>query len=237
MKILQMNILITGGSRGIGRGIAKELNPKGHNLLLVAKTKEHLQQAKSEMGNQQLRTEIFSCNLAEEDDIDELFAYSKKINFKPDVLIFNAGFGVLTSFIDSKFDDLNNVMALNFLHVYHAVKRFHPILKSNGTGRIYIIGSTSSSEPYPLAPLYGLSKWTLRGYALTLREELKKDNIGVTLINPGVTLTDQWNGVDLPKDKYIVPSDLGKLICATLELSEQALVEELTIRPIQGDLQ
>jgi len=146
----------------------------------------------------------------------------------------------MTSFINSKFEDLNKVMALNFLHVYHAVKRFHPTLKATGAGRIYIIGSTSSSEPYPLAPLYGLSKWTLRGYALTLREELKKDNIGVTLINPGVTLTDQWNGFDLPKNKYIVyivPFDLGKLISVTLELSEHALVEELTLRPVQGDLQ
>lgn len=70
------------------------------------------------------------------------------------------------------------VMPLNFLHVYHTVKRYHQILKAVGTGRIYIIGSTASAEPYPLAPLYGLSKWTLRGYALTLREELKKTILG-----------------------------------------------------------
>lgn len=57
------------------------------------------------------------------------------------------------------------------------------------------------------------------------------------LINPGVTLTDQCNGFELPKDKYILPSDLGKLICATLVLSQHALVEELTVRPIEGDLQ
>lgn len=232
-----MNILITGGSRGIGKGIALELNKAGHNLLLVAKTQSNLEQTKSELGNQDLQTEIFACDLSKESEIDKLFAYSESIGFKPDVLVFDAGFGRMESLIDSTFDALSGIMDLNVYHVYHSVKRYYPILKEKNAPRIYIIGSTASTEPYTLAPLYGLSKWTLRGYALTLRQELMKDNIGVTLIHPGVTLTDQWKGIDVPANKYILPADIGKLINATLNLSEHALVEELTVRPVLGDLQ
>ncbi len=94
-----MNILVTGGSRGIGKGIALELNNAGHNLLLVAKTQSNLEQAKSELSNQELQTEIFACDLTKESEIDNLFAYSESIGFKPDVLVFDAGPGRMESFI------------------------------------------------------------------------------------------------------------------------------------------
>ncbi|OBW43348.1 Sepiapterin reductase [Chryseobacterium sp. MOF25P] len=232
-----MNILITGGSRGIGKGIALELNKAGHDLLLVAKTEANLLVAQSEMENQDLKIELFDCDLSKESEIDRLLQYSKDIDFVPDILIFDAGYGRMESLIESNFQDLSDIMDLNVYHVYHTVKRYYPALKLSGKARIYIIGSTASTEAYTLAPLYGLSKWTLRGYALTLRQELMKDNIGVTLIHPGVTKTDQWNGIDLPQNAFILPSDIGKLINSTLLLSEHALVEELTVRPVSGDLQ
>ncbi|RZK11357.1 MAG: SDR family oxidoreductase [Flavobacterium sp.] len=232
-----MNILITGGSRGIGKGIALELNRAGHNLLLVAKTFNNLENAKNEMPDQNLRTEIFECDLSQESEIDKLLSYSESIDFKPDVLVFDAGSARVGSLTESSFEDLKAVMDLNVYQVYHAVKRYYPILKQSNRARIYIIGSTASYEAYPSYPLYGLSKWSLRGYSLTLRQELMKDNIGVTLIHPGVTLTDQWNGINLPENKYIVPADIGKLVSATLNLSEHALVEELTVKPVSGDLQ
>jgi hypothetical protein len=63
----------------------------------------------------------------------------------------------------------------------------------------------------------------------------QSDNIGVTLINPGGTLTDLWEGEELAPNRLLEPSDIGKLISTILTLSPQAVVEELIVRPMLGD--
>ncbi len=61
-------------------------------------------------------------------------------------------------------------------------------------------------------------------------------NIGVTFISPGGTLTDMWAGVELPKDRLLEADDIGKLVAAIMTLSKQAVVEELIVRPMLGDI-
>jgi NADP-dependent 3-hydroxy acid dehydrogenase YdfG len=105
-----------------------------------------------------------------------------------------------------------------------------------GTGRIVIIGSTAALEPYAYGPVYGITKWALRGLAENLRAELRPHKVGVTLLHPGGTWTDLWEGVDLPRERLLEPSDIARLVATMLELSPQAVVDELIIRPIEGDM-
>jgi NADP-dependent 3-hydroxy acid dehydrogenase YdfG len=121
-------------------------------------------------------------------------------------------------------------------HIYHCVKKFADILKKQAGSKVILIGSTAGIEAYPLGPLYGVAKWGLKGYAINLRKELMNDNIAVTLINPGGTLTDLWAGEDLPPNRLLEPSDIGKLVTAILTLSQQAVVEEIIVRPMLGDM-
>ena len=62
------------------------------------------------------------------------------------------------------------------------------------------------------------------------------DRIGVTLINPGATLTELWGGMVLPENRLLDPSDIGKLVGMALTLSNQAVIEEINIKPVLGDL-
>ena len=134
---------------------------------------------------------------------------------------------------DEQFDTTLNV---NFMSIHHIVKLFIEHLKTVKSSKIIIIGSTAAYEPYPLGAIYGVAKWALRGYAVNLRKELMKDYIGVTFISPGGTLTDLWEGEPLPENRLLEPSDIGKLVVAMLSLSNQAVVEEIIVKPMLGDI-
>ena len=230
-----MKILITGGSRGIGKAIATSLNTAGHSILLVAKNKDNLIQAKNEMPNKSADVFLFPGDLSEEKTVDFLYDYTESISFKPEVLVLDAGIFIEGSLTDSKPEDLYQTMNVNLYHIYHCVKKYVSILQEQVCPKIILIGSTASLEAYPIGALYGVAKWSLKGYSVNLRKELMNKNIGVTLINPGGTLTDLWEGEDLPTDRLLEPSDIGKLVDVLLKLSPQAVVEELTVRPMLGD--
>lgn len=231
----QMNIIITGGSRGIGKAIANELNKNSHNLLLVSKNSSSLDKTKNELMKSNKNIDSFICDLGNEEEIDKLVSYCNQRDFKPNVLVLSAGIFIEGSLTSSNARDFYETMNVDLYHIYHIVKKFTPVLKKQDTPKIIIIGSTASLEAYPIGALYGVAKWGLKGYAINLRKELMNDNIGVTLINPGGTLTDLWEGEELAPNRLLEPSDIGKLISAILTLSPQAVVEELNVRPMLGD--
>jgi len=153
-----------------------------------------------------------------------------------DLLVLNAGYYVEGALNEIQDSDFERNMLVNCHSTHYIVSALLPFMKESQKGRIVIIGSTAAYEAYPLVPTYGIAKWGLRGYAINLRKELMPQDIGVTFISPGGTLTDMWAGEDLPEDRLLEPEDIGKLVAATMTLSHQAVVEELIVRPMLGDI-
>lgn len=232
-----MNILVTGASRGMGFAIAEELLKSGHNVMMVAKERDRLKQARRRLAELTATSPVAqSCDVANPAAREALLQACKDIAFEPAVLVLNAGIFIEGSVLGAEEGALERTMEVNFEACYHLVRLFQEaLLKSQGS-RIILMGSTAAYESYPLGPLYGASKWALRGLAINLRKELMKLNIGVTFIAPGGTWTDLWAGEVLPKDRLLVPSDIAKLVRCSLELSPQAVVEEIVVRPMLGDI-
>jgi short-subunit dehydrogenase len=69
-----------------------------------------------------------------------------------------------------------------------------------------------------------------------LREELKKDNIRVTAVLPGATLTASWNGTDLPDERFMPSEDVAEMIFSAFKVSKRTVVEEILMRPLLGDI-
>jgi len=234
----KINALVTGASRGIGNAIAKRISKKCQNLFITSRYENSLDKGLKSF------SEIYKGNIygifADHNKAEE----SAKIiqNFvahnieKLDVLILNAGFYVEGDLCSIDNADFISNMEVNFSVNYHIVKELMFLLRKSKKARIIIIGSTAAYEPYPLVPTYGIAKWALRGFAINLRKELMKENIGVTFISPGATLTDMWEGEELPPKRLLEPDDIAKVIDNLLTLSEQAVVEELIIRPMLGDI-
>lgn len=232
-----MKILVTGGSRGIGKAIATELAKEGHELLLVSRTESTLTKAANEIQNFSNEKVLFYvCDVGNTNHLHALHKFCTHKGFVPDVLVLNAGIFIEGNLVDSPERDFAETLRVDFMSIYYMVKIFYKDLKKKKYPKIILIGSTAAYEPYPIGPLYGVAKWALRGYAVNLRRTLMKDNIAVTFFAPGGTLTDLWEGEDLPPNRLLEPKDIGIMIAAMLRLSDQAVVEEIIVRPILGDI-
>lgn len=232
-----MNVIVTGGSRGIGNAIAGELVAAGHRVLIVGRDKETLERARSVLARGAVEAPL-ACDgdVSSEADRARLTRYCAEAGFVPDVLVLNAGTFIEGTLMESKPETYFGTMSVNLDACYHLVQAFGPAMATQGRGRIILIGSTAAYEPYPLGPLYGVSKWALRGFAVNLRRELMHKGVGVTFVAPGGTWTDLWAGEKLPDDRLMLASDVGRLVRTILELSPQAVVEEVVFRPMLGDI-
>ncbi len=229
---------ITGASRGIGYAIAQCVAPLCSHLLVASKTKANITSAARRIEkNTGCKVYPMWGDLVEgrsfADAAKRLVATTTK---RMDLLVLNAGYYVEGSLSEIADEDFERNMLVNCHSAHYVVTALLPFLKKSPAGKIVLVGSTAAYEPYPLVPTYGIAKWGLRGYAINLRKELMAQNIGVTFISPGGTLTEMWAGVDLPKNRLLEADDIGKLVAAIMTLSRQAVVEELIIRPMLGDI-
>lgn len=234
----KINALVTGGSRGIGNAIAKRISKRCENLFITSSNEKSLLkglQSLREYYNGKLFGEFADHNESEKAAV-KISEWVTSKTKKLDVLVLNAGMfieGDLSSIDSNSF--ISN-MEVNFSVNYFIVRELLPLLRKSNAAKIIVIGSTAAYEAYPLVPTYGIAKWALRGFCINLRKELMNENIGVTFISPGGTLTDMWAGEELPANRLLEPDDIAKVIDNLLTLSNQAVVEELIIRPMLGDI-
>lgn len=228
------NALITGASRGIGLAISKELDKHGWNLFLVAKDPHRLEEAAKDFSRVigKLAVDLGEGEIAAQSVSKALEQQTGKL----DLLVLNAGIFIEESLAHVSADGYTRNMAVNLDANIFLVKHLLSYLREGFRPRVIIIGSTAAYEAYPLVPTYGIAKWALRGFAVNLRHELMQDRIGVTLLSPGGTLTDMWAGEELEPNRLLEPRDIGLIVATIAELSEQAVVEEVVIRSMLGDI-
>lgn len=230
-----MNVFITGVTRGMGFNIARTIAPRCNIILGTSKA------LRDNTNIDEISSLCSDFHYAEQDlskgneAAKALAEWAKSKVENIDCLILNAGFYIEGDLVGFSEEEMRENLEVNFLVNHFLVQTMHPLLKRSKCPRIIIIGSTAAYEPYPLVPSYGVAKWALRGLAINLRKELARDRIGVTFVSPGATWTDMWEGEDLPRNRLLEPTDIAKMIDATLTLSEQAVVEEIIVRPMEGD--
>lgn len=228
------NILVVGGTHGIGLSIARILLEEGHQIFLVGKHSKSLYDARIKIPN---IVGGFAGDLSEDKQIDLLYMKTIEVGFKPNILVLSAAeFGEIPySVVTPSTNSLRRILDVNVISNYGIVKRFIDILKESSYSRIIIVGSTAALRR-DKGGIYGISKWALRSYAYMLRDELRKENIGVTLINPGGTFTERRVITsEIKENRLLETEDIAKTVSYVIQLSPQAVVEEVTVRPILGD--
>ena len=124
----------------------------------------------------------------------------------------------------------------NLYSAYHLTRQILPSMIKRKKGHIFNICSTASIYAYPNGGSYSISKFALYGMTKVLRKELEDKNIRVTAILPGATWSASWAGVDLPEERLMQADDVAKALWNAFSLSDNAVIEELLIRPQQGDI-
>ena len=183
--------LITGASKGIGKAIAREWAKKGHNVLLVARNKEALDQLawdiKKEFG---VDTDFFAADLSLADSPTLLYNWCKDKGYAVDVLVNNAGFGSSGAFDTISLQEQLNMMQVNMNALVSLTHLFLPELKKQSQSYILNIASSAAYQAVPFLSVYAASKAFVLQFSRGLSYELKGSNVSVTCISPGSTDTD-----------------------------------------------
>lgn len=232
-----MLAVITGASRGMGKAIALKFAEEGYHLMLTAKSQQALEKTKIELLSNfpSVEVNIFSADLSKTADIKNLAAFCLNTGV-PEVLVNNAGIYKPGKCMDEPDGFMEEMMNINFFSAYHLTRHLLPAMIKNAKGHIFNVCSIASLKAYEGGGGYSVSKFALNGFSQNLRHELKPHGIKVTTVFPGAVLTDSWGDFDNSQKRIMEASDIADMIRASTKLSQQAVVEEIVIRPQLGDL-
>jgi NAD(P)-dependent dehydrogenase (short-subunit alcohol dehydrogenase family) len=181
--------IVTGGSRGLGYLIARNLCVKGANVVLLARSVEELMQAKAELDD--LGTEVFvsPCNLLDREQIRATVSGVLARFGKIDIVVNNAGIIEVGPLAHMQREDFERAMNLHFWAPYELIQEVLPVMRQQGGGRIVNIASIGGRVAVPHMAPYTASKFALVGLSDSFRTELARENIFVTTVTPGLMRT------------------------------------------------
>lgn len=235
-----MVIVITGASRGIGNAIAEHFaaDAMGNTVIMVAKNPDSLEEAAVEMQERYPQANIlqYACDLADKEAILKMKNWLHTHAATTDVLVNNAGFFVPGSVHNEPEGSLELMLGANLLSAYHLTRALLPEMMVRKSGHIFNICSIASQQAYANGGAYSISKFAMLGFGKNLREEMKPYGIKVTNVLPGAVWTESWAGSGVEKERIMEVNDVAKMIYHAAQLSPQACVEEIVIRPQLGDL-
>ncbi len=232
-----MNIIITGASRGLGKAIAEIFAVNGHDLYLTALNEKGLNETVDELMNKypSVTIKAKASDLSKKEEA-KVFGKWCLQNCIPDVLVNNAGSFTGANVHDEEEGALEEMIETNLYSAYHLTRAILPAMMRKKDGHIFNMSSIAGLKAYPGGGSYSISKFALHGFSVNLREELKPYNIKVTTVFPGAAYTDSWAASGLPEKRFMQAEDIAKMIYAASQLSPQACVEDIILRPQLGDL-
>ena len=230
-------IVITGGTKGIGRAIVKLFADKGYGIITCSRSEADLEGLKTELTakNPQTIFEGIETDIAKREGVKRFVEFAQTHASGIQVLVNNAGVFIPGQIYSEEEGAFELMMDTNVSSAYHITRG---LVKNiiNNQGHIFNICSTASITPYTNGGSYCVSKYALLGMTKVLREEMKDQGVRVTAVMPGATMTASWSGTDLPEERFMRADDVAHAVWGAFALSERSVVEEIIIRPQEGDI-
>jgi short-subunit dehydrogenase len=230
---------IVGGSRGIGFACAEALGAEGYAIALSSKTASALDAAAEKLRSTRFEVKAFPFDITDESAVTSTYNEIKSIfGHAPDVLINSAGISPWGTFTETSTAEFDEVLAINTRGLFLTSREVLKDMYARGSGSIVQILSVAALKGYKNGAAYVASKFASLGFTNALREEARQRGVRVIAVFPGATETELWS--DHQREKYhermMQPEDIAQEIIAALKSPTRALVEEIIIRPIHGDL-
>jgi len=235
-----MNIVITGASKGLGKAIGEAFakDESGHSFFLCARNAAELEATGKDLQERfpQNKVHTKTCDVSDKTALQQFVEWINSHASKVDILVNNAGVYLPGSAYGEDDGMLEKLMEVNLYSAYHLTRMILPGMIASKSGHIFNICSIASIMAYPNGGAYSISKFALYGFSKNLREEMKPHGIKVTHVLPGAAYTDSWSGSGIDPKRIMEATDVAQMIYAAAQLSPQACVEEIILRPQLGDL-
>jgi NAD(P)-dependent dehydrogenase (short-subunit alcohol dehydrogenase family) len=233
-------VVITGASQGLGAAIALAFAAEGAvRLVLLARNEERLREVARRCeveGGEGVEAWPLICDVAE---VSSIAAAERQVHERwgaPNVLINNAGVFAGASFLEMPTEMFDRQLVINLRSVFLVSQAFGRAMAMAGRGDIINIASVAAVQAHPNGSGYCAAKAGLLGLSRVMREELKAHGIRVTVVHPGAIATPSWDGSGVPEARMMAPDDVAGAVVAATRLSGRSVMEEIILRPMQGDL-
>jgi len=182
--------LITGASGGIGYELAKLFAKDRINLVLVARSREKLEEFASELQQKHsITAKVLAIDLSQSSAPEEAFLFTEKEGIGIDYLVNNAGFGIRDGFASTDTNQILEMIHLNIAALTHLTKLYLPRMLQQKSGKILNVASTAAFQPGPWMAVYYATKAYVLSFSEALSNELNKTGVTVTTLCPGPTPT------------------------------------------------
>ncbi len=225
-------VIITGGTKGIGLGIAISLLENGYNVVITGRSEEVANEIATSMEDK-YGDRIYGIGCDVRDYASQVACVEKTIAKygAVDVMIANAGVGHFSSIEDMTIENWNATIDTNLTGVFYSTKASIEALKKS-EGYLITIASLAGTNFFPKGSAYNASKFGLVGFTQSVMLDLRQYGIKVTTIMPG-SVSTYFNGhTPSEEDNWkIQPEDLGQMVVDLLKMNPRTLPSKIEVRP------
>jgi NAD(P)-dependent dehydrogenase (short-subunit alcohol dehydrogenase family) len=225
--------IVTGATRGIGRGIAEALAREGVRLCISARNASEVEETVKVLNKLDGGNAIgFVCDVRDHAQVKSLFEGATAALGGVDILVNNAGIGIFAPVEEMAPEDFRAILETNLFGVFYCCHEAIPLMKKRGGGYIINISSLAGANPHPRMAAYNASKFGLNGFSEALMQEVRHDGIKVSYIMPGSVNTEF--GGDTPGDQnswQLQPADIARVVIDLLHHNDRSLPSRVEIRP------
>ena len=222
--------IVTGASQGIGACLAEGLASDGYSLVLVARSKDKLEQIANRIKSitSSVTVETYSLDIKDYDGIKRMVAFVQSKFGRIDLLINNAGLGS-TGTLSVPLEHFDEILSVNLKGPFAMLQSVVPIMETQGNGTIINISSRSGKVGFEDTGAYAASKFGLGGLGESLYRELSPRGIKVATICPSWVDTEMSKHSAVPNEEKLPSEDILKTVRWILSLSPVAVVRDVVI--------
>jgi len=230
LKLSGKVAVVTGGSQGIGKGIAGALAGEGSDVAIIARRRDVLEAAARELSERSGRRVVpFAADMTHTPEVERTVSEIASQFGRIDILVNNAGAapgGVLESLSD---EDWEAGLQLKFMGYVRATRAVVPIMKKQGAGRVVNLIGNDGVKPSYWEIVPGAANAAGHNFTLALAGQYAKDNISFVAVNPGPVRTERWEGLvrAMARDMGITTEQADARAAASIPLGRIAEVGEV----------
>ncbi|MCC5636517.1 SDR family NAD(P)-dependent oxidoreductase [Nostoc sp. CHAB 5844] len=238
--------IITGASAGIGEATAIALAAEGAQVVITARRSDRLDALAKRIAESGGKALPIVADVTDESQVKNLVDKAIATLGRVDILVNNAGIAVIGNIDGGNTANWRRMIDVNVLGVLYATHAVLPILKAQNSGHIVNISSVAGRTARAGIGIYNATKWGVNGFSEALRQEVCKQNIRVTIIEPGLVDTEINDHIDDPiakqrseeRRKTVTPlqsEDIAAAIVYAVTQPPRVNVNEILIRPTEQD--